>query len=234
MSERWILRNLTNKMITIGDLPRIPPIGPRKLSPDILVFYTRNEIAESKVLQDAFRLGLLKLQKIVDSITTTYTDSNAQEAILMGNRKPLLSSAVLQWKKFTLSYTDFRAAAFSKMVEIEQFPGGTVIMAGFIRRSEVFSNRGDPFAANFAIRSANNPTTTNNFCSETVMDEGSPIGDYPDKGMSSSIFYDTVSGSMTFVVIFDNAGGDYNLDSLTQGSLDIWVLVSNFNETPIP
>ena len=47
--EMWIVKNITSKNITIGDLPLLPVINPNKTI-DLLTSYSREKIINSKIL----------------------------------------------------------------------------------------------------------------------------------------------------------------------------------------
>lgn len=60
--EEWIVTNLTNKRIAIGDMKTLPELGPRK-SLDLLKYVSKEKIGHSKDLQTLIRIGWVSLKK---------------------------------------------------------------------------------------------------------------------------------------------------------------------------
>ena len=60
--ESWYVKNLTKKNITIGDLPIVPAIKPGKRV-DLLKFYPREKIGNSKVLVQLVKARIVSLNK---------------------------------------------------------------------------------------------------------------------------------------------------------------------------
>ena len=60
--ESWYVKNLTKKNITIGDLPVVPVIKPGRRV-DLLQFYPREKISNSKVLVQLVKARIVSLNK---------------------------------------------------------------------------------------------------------------------------------------------------------------------------
>jgi len=70
MAESWWITNKTRKTIVIGDLPRVPELGPNKKI-DLLVYASKEEIGQSSVLSGLIQSGTFSLQKVSDVIRGT-------------------------------------------------------------------------------------------------------------------------------------------------------------------
>lgn len=78
--ESWIMKNVTSKNFSMGDLPLVPAFGPGSVH-DLLQYYTSDKIRTSTNLKTLINNGWLKLVKKKDGISTTFTGADALKAI---------------------------------------------------------------------------------------------------------------------------------------------------------
>ena len=79
--EQWILRNLTKRVLLIGDLPNVPQLQAEK-AVDLLKYQTKQEIEQSVNLKGLIRRGWVEIYKRKDDILgETNTGDDAQRAI---------------------------------------------------------------------------------------------------------------------------------------------------------
>lgn len=78
--EQWFAVNISKGTVAIGDLDRVPPIaGGNEI--DLLRFYTKDEISQSKALKFLIDLKKIKIRKIDGSQSNIYDNGDAQLAI---------------------------------------------------------------------------------------------------------------------------------------------------------
>lgn len=65
MREHWWVTNVTQKPLTIGDLPKVPTLVPGKVE-DVLAHVSREEASESTDLASMLGNGWLTLSKAKD------------------------------------------------------------------------------------------------------------------------------------------------------------------------
>jgi len=86
--EFWWVKNLTSKILTIGDLPKIPSLSPGQRA-DLLRFASRDLIAQSKDLPSLVKNGWLSLTKSQDSEQSVITGSHVDNAITPAEQNEL-------------------------------------------------------------------------------------------------------------------------------------------------
>ena len=73
--ERWILTNTSNMELSFGELPLLPTIATGE-SIDLLVYYEKDEVQQSKQIPMARAAGYISMQKILDDVSTEVENSD--------------------------------------------------------------------------------------------------------------------------------------------------------------
>jgi len=60
--EQWIAANVTDRYISVGDMPRLPTFEPRS-SVNLLVYYDKRNVDQSSDLKELVRVGWIKMDK---------------------------------------------------------------------------------------------------------------------------------------------------------------------------
>ena len=137
-----------------------------------------------------------------------------------------IGTATLMWYKFTVTYTQLAAAATNKTYKFADLPAGSAVHAACIKPTTIFTGgslssynvtfniNGNNYAASYEVRMVSISDTAFQY---TFADQ-TP--------------YDTLwnFGSTVPLNIIANSTGA-NLNAATQGSLDIYLLISTVNGT---
>lgn len=78
--DQWIIKNQTNRYLSIGDLQKLPALWPGKVL-NLLNYYEQDSISNSFDLKFMINQGWLKLTKIKNGIHTQHASFDGQEAI---------------------------------------------------------------------------------------------------------------------------------------------------------
>ena len=78
--EKWLAKNKTNKIISIGDLPSVPTFAPGQQH-DLLQFAKKEKINESSDLIRLVKVKWIKLNKQVDKIDHQIEKSEAADSV---------------------------------------------------------------------------------------------------------------------------------------------------------
>jgi len=73
--ERWILTNISASELAFGELPLLPTISSGE-AVDLLIYYEKDEIQQSKQIPMALTTGFISMQKVLDDISTDVEDSD--------------------------------------------------------------------------------------------------------------------------------------------------------------
>ena len=76
--EYWKVTNVSNKMIVIGDLPKVPTIEPGETH-DLLRYYSKDQVTQSKYLLVILRKGWFTAKKNLDDVDTTVSQTSPNE-----------------------------------------------------------------------------------------------------------------------------------------------------------
>lgn len=88
--EKWLVKNITNKRIAIGDLPLIPVFQPGQCL-DILQYEDKHRINQSKVLITAIEAGYLTLNKKKNGKDDIIEREDAADAVTTAEENELLN-----------------------------------------------------------------------------------------------------------------------------------------------
>lgn len=147
----------------------------------------------------------------------SFPDTTFQNTAASGGN----TSATSKWVKYTVTYTQFSTAALTNTITLFNLPAGGVVQGVKIKHSVTFN-------------SLNNDTATMSvgLFGDSVSRYASVFDVYQDVGptafQTSNNFDSQDSGSPTTITVTLTIDND-NLDQLTQGSADIWVLSSVAN-----
>lgn len=70
--EQWFVKNVSNKLITVGDLPKLPAFNPGD-EYDLLAYHSKDQISNSSDLTLLTQFGWIRITKKKDNTATTYT-----------------------------------------------------------------------------------------------------------------------------------------------------------------
>ena len=87
--EQWIVKNRTNRRITLGDLPRSPTFQPKQAL-NILQYCTKDAVNQSKALISAVNAGLMYLNKQVDDVDDIIPTSDISDSITSAEENELI------------------------------------------------------------------------------------------------------------------------------------------------
>lgn len=124
------------------------------------------------------------------------------------------------WRKFTKTFADLAAASTTNSSTIITLPANSVIHTTTMKHSEQFSG-GAISAYNLSINGGNLGGTLNGFLAVND-DNFASLGGFSDP--DSHPFGGGGSQSLTLSLDATSVGA--NLDQATQGSVDIWLLLS--------
>jgi hypothetical protein len=85
--EQWYVKNISNKSLSFGDLPKVPTLPPDGVV-DLLMFYGKTDINLSKSLTKANLLDKIVFTKIVDGVKNRVTKANTPSAVLLLEKNP--------------------------------------------------------------------------------------------------------------------------------------------------
>jgi hypothetical protein len=111
--DKWIVTNLTRRVLTISDLPTVPCVDPGQ-SVDILVYVSKESVSCSTVLPYLVRRNWVSLRKIGLSDTVVVTADTvddalqpaAQDMLLTANNVPVGARVVLKTSDYTAVVED--------------------------------------------------------------------------------------------------------------------------------
>lgn len=79
--DKWIIKNETNRYLSVGDLPKLPALWPNKVV-NVLNYYEQDAISNSAALKQMLNLGWLTLTKIKNNAYEQFDNTNdADEAV---------------------------------------------------------------------------------------------------------------------------------------------------------
>lgn len=78
--EQWYAQNISSKILTLGDLPRMPSFNPGDAY-DLLLHHDKTDISKSLNLKEAILLGWMQVTKVVDSASMTYSGGSAVDSV---------------------------------------------------------------------------------------------------------------------------------------------------------
>jgi hypothetical protein len=128
-------------------------------------------------------------------------------------------NSYLQWKKYTISYTQVKNASTTTTISIDSLPAKTLLSATIMKASQAFigGSLTDVEAEIFGW--GNQAFNGQNDILQVVSGSHYFLSDNRNQDSGYAIMADlTQAPDLTCVFT-----GDSNLDQLTQGSLDIWI-----------
>ena len=85
--DTWIIKNQTNRYLSVGDLQKLPALWPGKVV-NVLNYYDQDTISNSAALKDMLNRGWLTITKTKNGTSTRYDNTNdSDEAITTAERK---------------------------------------------------------------------------------------------------------------------------------------------------
>lgn len=110
--EQWIIKNQTNRYLSVGDLQKLPALWPGKVI-DLLIYYEQDALSNSKDLKFMIGRGWLDLTKKNGSTYESFNSSNGESAITTAEENEVnavqgTSSAITSSTSVTLSGESFR------------------------------------------------------------------------------------------------------------------------------
>jgi len=90
--ENWYIKNISDRQIGLGDLPRIPVLSPKQ-SIDALGFYSKSDVQQSVHLVTAVKKGWLQLTKIVDGEREVVSASEIEEETRSADRSDVANGS---------------------------------------------------------------------------------------------------------------------------------------------
>jgi len=79
--DQWIVKNETNRYLSVGDLPKLPALWPNKVV-NVLNYYEQDAVSNSAAMKQMLNMGWLTLTKIKNNSYEQFDSSNdADEAI---------------------------------------------------------------------------------------------------------------------------------------------------------
>lgn len=131
---------------------------------------------------------------------------------------PEVGGGAFEWVKYTVTYSQIAAAATTTTVDIADIAPGTVVKAAVIKSTEAFTG-GSLSAYNIGVTVQTFPVLINpeNFLPP-------PSGVLFETGEYSPFNLVPFQASRALRILATSTGD--NLDAATQGSVDVWVLVS--------
>jgi len=79
--EKYIIKNVTTSIISIGDL-NVPTIAPGQ-SVDLLLYTTQQKASQSKNLSSLLKMGWLKLTRRKDTKRKKFSSSDAKDGVVL-------------------------------------------------------------------------------------------------------------------------------------------------------
>ena len=89
--ELWIVANTGTRPISIGDLPKIPTINPGS-AVNVLRYYDKDIITQSKVLLSGMNSGILSMIKKIDSASSAITAVQTNDALDVVTKEEMLGA----------------------------------------------------------------------------------------------------------------------------------------------
>ena len=77
--EFWKIRNVSKRIINIGDLPKVPTIEPGEIR-DLLRYYSKDKVTQSIILPALIKRGWLTAKKKLDNVDTRVSTKTPQKA----------------------------------------------------------------------------------------------------------------------------------------------------------
>jgi hypothetical protein len=82
--EQWLITNLTNKHLGIGDLPRLPTLDPGQCL-DLLRYHTKEQAQQSRLLISLAQRYWISLTKVMDGVATAVAADQVAAATAPAN-----------------------------------------------------------------------------------------------------------------------------------------------------
>lgn len=85
--DTWIVKNTTNRYLSVGDLPKLPALWPGKVI-NVLNYYDQDAVSNSAALKDMLNRGWLTITKTKNGSSVKYDNtSDSDEAVTTVERK---------------------------------------------------------------------------------------------------------------------------------------------------
>ena len=76
--EYWKVTNVSNRLINIGDLPKVPTVEPGETR-DLLRYYSKDQVTQSIMLPAIIRRGWFTATKNLDNVSTQVSQTDPEE-----------------------------------------------------------------------------------------------------------------------------------------------------------